>query len=190
MEDFWKDDYRPLQWAGKAILQALRDDENAPDADLYRRLTQSSENSHLYFKSNMSLPRDRSSAATIVSPSSVSEHALSLPTISLKHRQSLPLPPMLTDALNQVKTCSFMGLLLPVSMAWMTVDERLFLFSSEDPSQGKIQCFENPRKQPILTVALVKPKQGKDFQFFCDKIHEDANYHFLKSFSIFYVGCS
>lgn len=164
MEDFWKDDYRPLRWAGKVVLQALRDDENAPDADLYRRLTQSNENAHLYFQSDSTLPFSALGSPGIRSSSSSTPYnqsaALSPPTIALKHRQSLPLPAVLTDALKQVRTCSFMGLLLPVGMAWMTVDEKLFLFSADDPSQGSIQCFENPRKQPFLAVALVKPKQG------------------------------
>ncbi|KAL7580131.1 hypothetical protein ACA910_012889 [Epithemia clementina (nom. ined.)] len=163
MEEFWKDDYRPLRWAGKAILQALRDDEQAPDADLYRRLTESNENSHLYFQSDSSLFAPQSNSATPMPGRSNAENvgaAPSPPTICLKHRQSLPLPPLLTDALKQQRTCSYMGLLLPVGLAWMTVDEKLFLFSSEDPSQRSIERFENPRKQPILAVALVKPKPG------------------------------
>lgn len=169
MEDFWKDDYRPLRLAGKAVLQALRDDENAPDADLYRRLTQSNENSHLYFQSDSTSPSTIRGSGSLRSSSGVNgrvenPNAASLtsspPITGLKHRQSLPLPTVLTDALKKVQTCSFMGLFLPVGMAWMTVDEKLFLFSADEPSQGNIQCFENPRKQPLLAVALVKPKQG------------------------------
>ena len=170
MEEFWKDDYRPLRWAGKAIIQALRDDENAPDADLYRRLTQSTENSHLYFGSD-SQSSPGFQRKPIIPPSRAafsksSDLATSPPTTGLKHRQSLPLPTLLTDALKQVRTCSFMGLFSSVEMAWMTVDEKFYLFSAEDPSHGNIQCFENPRKQPFLAIALVKPRQGKDFEGF------------------------
>lgn len=187
MEEFWKDDFRPLQWAGKSILQAMREDEEATDADLYRRLTQSQEGSHLYFQSetpsSSSTTTNDSSMANgwgglggsgnvtprgggglsspFTSNSARNTSKTAPPLVSLKHRKSLPLPSMLTEALKQVRTSSFMGLLLPVEMAWMTVDEKLFLFSSEDPSQGMIQCFENPRKQPILAVALVKPRKGK-----------------------------
>jgi len=42
-------DFHPLALAGKEILNALREDESAPDADLYRRITSSSSaGSHRY----------------------------------------------------------------------------------------------------------------------------------------------
>lgn len=135
LEEFWSDDFAPLQFAGKEILQALREDEQAPDADLYRKI---SSGAHAYVTNN----DDRK-----------------FPSMKLKHRRSLPIPALPRQEAQKAKAHTFMGLLSEAAMAWMSVDHQLFLWSVY--STEKVIHFENPRKQPIITVGLVRPKQGK-----------------------------
>jgi nuclear pore complex protein Nup155 len=133
VEAFWKDDFGPLQAAGQAVLRALRNDEAAPDADLYRRISASGDESHLYLK-----------------PTNA--------TVTLKHLRSVPLPALLAQQLQTTKSHSLMGLLAPASLAWMTVDEKVFLWPFQQP--GSFCSFQVPSGQSIIAVGLVRPKKG------------------------------
>ncbi|GKY97539.1 hypothetical protein MPSEU_000712200 [Mayamaea pseudoterrestris] len=132
MAAYWSDDFRPLQDAGQAIRKALREDEAAADADIYRKLTDP-KGKHLYFPATDDTER------------------------LVKHRRSVPLPQVIVEELKSVKKCSFMGILAPASLVWVTCDNRLFLWPFE--KQAGTHTFE--ANAPIITVGLVKP--NKDF---------------------------
>jgi hypothetical protein len=134
LADYWSDDFRPLQDAGKLVLAALRQDES--DADLYDKITASEQPSHLY-----------------ITPTPVGSNEL-----GLKHLQSIPIPPLLAQERETVQSHSLMGLLTPASLAWMTVDSKLFLWPFE--KGGEIIRFQVPSGQSIITVGLVRPKKG------------------------------
>jgi hypothetical protein len=145
-DEYWKDDFRPLQASGKLILKALREDESAPDADLYRRITNTSSASqrdHHYFFDD--------------SDSSKGAAAL----YQMEHERSVPVPPLLTNQLKTAKKQSLMGLFPEAQLAWMTVDEKLFLWSSASGSNPTdFLNFEVPSHREIVSVGLVPPKKG------------------------------
>ena len=135
---FNTDDFAPVQSAGKQINAALREDEAAPDADLHRRIATSTPGSHLYFPNN-------------------SEQTTTRPW---KHLRSDPLPPLLAQQLSTVKSNSLMGLLTPASLAWISVDHKLYLWSFRQ-QEGSFHIFEVPSRQSVVSVGLVKPKKGR-----------------------------
>jgi hypothetical protein len=127
LAEYWGDDFRPLESAGKAVLRAMREDEAASDADLFRKVTENN-GKHLYFSA-----QDQ-----------------------IAHKKSIPLPPVIVDAMAQAKHHSFMGILAQASMVWATSDEKLFLWSFETEGVHSFQASE-----PIITVGLVKPTEGE-----------------------------
>jgi hypothetical protein len=102
IENYWKDDFLPLETAGKAILRELREDEAA--GDLHRRMLGSGTGSHLYFMSQA----------------------------AFQHERSIPLPPHLAKQLHTVKRSLLMGILPVADLSWMSVDHKLFLWSFDD----------------------------------------------------------
>jgi len=133
---YWNDDFTPLQAAGKAIIQELREDEASPDADLYRRIISSGSGSHLYFRS---------------------------PGI-LMHQTSIPLPPFLAEKSQTTKISSLMGLLPEAGLSWMTIDDVLYLWRSDGASSASMDdlcSFVTPSGQCVASVGLVKPRKGK-----------------------------
>lgn len=143
MNDYWNDDFAPLEAAGKAVLTALRNDEAAPDADLYRRIVSSGSGSHLYF------------------PSDPKQH----PSATMSHIRSIPLPLYLSQQLQTTRVSSLMGLLPEADLVWMSVDEKLYLWSSSSagvPGGMEDFCsFTVPTGQCVVSVGLVKPKKGE-----------------------------
>ena len=142
MEAYWSDDFTPLQAAGKAMLKALRSDETAPDADLYRRIVSSGSGSHLYFPSDPKYPG---------------------PTMT--HTRSVPLPPYLAQQIQTTRVSTLMGLLPEAELVWMSVDEKLYLWSSNAagvPGGMEDFCsFTVPTGQCVVSVGLVRPKKGE-----------------------------
>lgn len=134
---FWDDDFTPLQAAGNAILQALREDEADPDADLYRRIISSGSGSHLYYKS---------------------------PGV-YTHQASIPLPTFLAEQFQTTRISSLMGLLPEAGLSWMSVDDVLYLWRSDADSNSDIVddlcSLVIPNGQCVVSVGLVKPKTGK-----------------------------
>jgi hypothetical protein len=135
LTSFWKDDFAPLQAAGQTVLAALREEETSADADLYRRI--SSPTGHLYYP-----PQQHQQVS-----------------LQWKHLQSDPLPDFLGEQLEGVQSHSLMGLLAPASLAWMSVDHKLYVWSLRN-QQGSLSCFEVPSRQSVISVGLVKPKTG------------------------------
>jgi nuclear pore complex protein Nup155 len=151
MNDYWSDDFAPLEAAGNAVLAALRKDEAAPDADLYRRIVSSGSGSHLYFPMEQQFP-----GATMT------------------HRKTVPLPPTLAQELQTTRVSSLMGLLPEAELVWMTVDETLYLWSSNStavPGGMEDFCsFTVPTGQCIVSVGLVKPKKGEAMSLFANVV--------------------
>ena len=102
IEAYWKNDFLPLETAGKAILRELREDEAT--GDLHRRMLGSGTGSHLYFMSQS----------------------------AFQHERSIPLPPHLAKQVHTVKRSLLMGILPDADLSWMSVDHKLFLWSFDD----------------------------------------------------------
>ena len=158
-QQFWKDDFVPLQVAGKSILQSLRQDEAAPDADLYRRITNSTasatnsanlENNpaHRYFvEDNNSTASTRITTPTTptanggglarighqsvgdTSPLNGNYGAKSSTSLNLNHERSVPLPPYIAQQLKTIKVSTYMGLFPEAELSWLTVDDTLYLWN-------------------------------------------------------------
>lgn len=202
LQDFWLDDYAPLQWAGTQVLACLRDDEAAPNADLYRRISGASGN-----RNTSNSTSHGSTAATTSTSSSVAAgqpayepnlsttgsggilHSPSrLVVPQLRHLKSVALPEPLQDALRTASRHSFMGLLPGAHLAWLSVDDALWLWgvggaisgggsafggaggmsgSTTDMEPPQPLCqFKVPCGQPIVAVGLVKPKPGESVPSF------------------------
>lgn len=165
----WSDDFAPLQDAGKAVLTALREDENAPDADLYRRIGAFGNGSHQYFAATGSSLQSSTEGAMPTTPIGMSSQPSPMPalnpppTITVSHDQSIPLPPFMSQQLLQVKSASLMGLMPQAELAWLTVDDKLFIwpYSAQQARDGPSFCsFTVPNGQCVLSVGLVHPKKG------------------------------
>jgi hypothetical protein len=123
------------------------------------------------------------------SPTMTSVHDVPLATPSppppeqtVQHIQSVPLPSLLTDQLQKVRIYSSMGLFQPASshLAYLIVDHQLFVWSYEDQLVASYQkdkmndtmlstsssasqsiiSFAIPSGQCIISVGLVRPRQG------------------------------
>jgi hypothetical protein len=151
LQEFWSsgDDYAPLALAGDAILKCLRDDEARPDADLYRRIATTSAGGGVAGVANgkgaavQSSPAPVSAAEVAAAANtntsdnggyrlgsaagSLPQNASPVPGIV--HVRSVPLPSMLREKLRTgSKRYSFMGILAPVRMGWMSIDDSLWLW--------------------------------------------------------------
>jgi Nup133 N terminal like len=156
LQQFWRDDYAPLQLAGEQVLLCLREDETSPDADLYRRIATSS--------SSVAVSATSTSATTTGDVGSFSGYRLassassasssadgngrngaagtalaSPPTTTLVsprlvHVKSIPLPAALRDALQAAQNHTFLGLLAPAQLGWLSVDDTLALWKLPSPS--------------------------------------------------------
>jgi nuclear pore complex protein Nup155 len=126
--DYWKDDFVPLATAGKSILRELREDEAG--GDLHRRILGSGSGSHLYFNSDL----------------------------AFQHERSTPLPPAVASQAKSVSKSLLMGLLPEASLAWMSVDHKLFLWNFDD--QEDFVDLEMASRQSVVSVGIAKPKKG------------------------------
>ena len=154
---YWQDDFAPLQSAGKAILQVLRQDEASPHGDLYRRILSTSTST---------------STSTTTTPTSLSETTDAPPNHHYfadgqwTHARSVPLPSFLQDQLSKAKISILMGLFSQANMAWMTIDDTIYLWShavpgSTNSSDREFLYFKVPTNQPIISAGLVRPKPGQ-----------------------------
>lgn len=81
----------------------------------------------------------------------------------MKHERSVPLPPYMAKELQNVKTISLMGLLTEAGLAWLTVDDKLFLwpYAVQDAREGpSFISFQAPNGQCVLSVGLATPPKG------------------------------
>jgi hypothetical protein len=147
--DYWNDDFLPLQSAGKIILSILRDDETSTHGDLYRRILSTTPSSP---SATTAVPSD--------STESVDHHYFSKG--AWKHSQSIPLPPFLQEQLSKAKMSSMMGLFPEAELAWMTIDDCIYLWTYTRSADGEFLFFQVPSHQPIVSVGIAPPKQGKD----------------------------
>ena len=164
LRKYWSNDFRPLQAAGGMVNAALRADEEDVHSDLYRRIISgnaSSPQSHLYFPTAATV-----AAATTTTTNSVEDTAPQAEQV-LKHRRSVPLPSLLTEKLSTVKRHSSMGLLPGADLAYLSVDDKLYLWSyqttattASTPNSSSVCSFTVTSGQCVIAVGLVRPKKG------------------------------
>eukprot|EP00429_Kryptoperidinium_foliaceum_P002403 CAMPEP_0176014878 /NCGR_PEP_ID=MMETSP0120_2-20121206/7048_1 /TAXON_ID=160619 /ORGANISM="Kryptoperidinium foliaceum, Strain CCMP 1326" /LENGTH=1749 /DNA_ID=CAMNT_0017347829 /DNA_START=181 /DNA_END=5427 /DNA_ORIENTATION=+ len=146
--EFWDDDFRPLQSAGTSILKALREDETSPQGDLYRRILSTA----------ASTSTSASSNSTGLDPPPNHHY---FPNGHWKHSQSVPLPAYLQEQMHQAKMATLMGLFEEAQMAWMTMDDTIYLWSYHSSgTENDFLYFQVPSKQPIVSAGLARPKAG------------------------------
>ena len=95
------------------------------------------------------------------------------PTASVVHSRTVPLPPLLARELSATRLSSLMGLLPQAGLAWLSVDERLYVWSydaalrgrggggGDDGSTEDFCSYAVPSGQCIVSVGLVRPKKGE-----------------------------
>ncbi len=71
----------------------------------------------------------------------------------------LPIPGAIRSQLTRLECMSFMGLLPEIGHAWVSIDNRLFLWDYERGGEGEFQQYTG-FEQLIVSVALVPPKPG------------------------------
>jgi hypothetical protein len=163
MEDYWKDDFRPLQEAAAAVTAALQADEASPDADLYRRLATPTTTSGSSSSSNAATAGGVAQGHAYHQAAPQGGNATSP---QWKHKASRPLPALLVAALHTVQRTTYMGLLPATGWAYVTVDEHLYLVTlggnhgSGTAEPKVLLSFTNPRKQSILACQIVAPRKG------------------------------
>lgn len=149
--DFWKDDFVALQSAGKSILNVLRQDESSAHGDLYRRILSTT-----------------STTATTTSSADLPNHHY-FSNGAWNHLQSIPLPAFLQQELSKAKLSTMMGLFPEAEMAWMTIDDSIYLWTYASGDNSNVNTntsneflhFQVPSHQPIVSVGLAPPKKGK-----------------------------
>lgn len=148
---YWKDDFLPLQNAGKSILKVLRQDESCVHGDLYRRIL-----------STTSSTSNNTTSSYADSNPNPNHHYFSNGAWS--HNQSIPLPSHLQEQLSKAKMSTMMGLFPEAELAWMTVDDTIYLWTYTRSTDSEFMYFQVPSHQPIVSVGLAPPKQGKKDQ--------------------------
>lgn len=191
---YWNDDFRPLQDAGKIILTKLRNDEQ--QGDLYRRILAKTPAVTTTTSPSVSsgtttggtnggvggirTAADASGTVGFADSTAPAEQSMNdpahhyFPNGPVDHAKSIPLPPYLQGLLaTKLKISTTMGLFPQAEMAWMTIDDTVYLWtynisfvsgsagtSSRDPSNHFLE-FQVPSRQPIISVGLAPPKPGK-----------------------------
>jgi hypothetical protein len=141
--EFWKDDFMALQHAGKSILSVLRQDESNGSGDLYRRIIATPSSNETEGNLSLNLNHRYFSGG------------------SWKHNQSIPLPPHLQEELSKAKMSTMMGMFPEAALAWMTIDDTVYLWTYSRSSDSHFLRFQIPSHQPIVSVGLAPPKPGK-----------------------------
>ncbi len=71
----------------------------------------------------------------------------------------IPIPGAIRSQFSRIECMSFMGILPEIGHAWLSVDNRLFLWDYERGGEGEFQQYTG-FAQLIVSVALVPPKPG------------------------------
>src|SRR3546814_3184519 len=79
-------------------------------------------------------------------------------TSQLQHRNFVPIPPSISDAFRDAQYSSLMGLLPEINHAWITVDDKLFLWDYRSPAE--FSFFEG-MSDVIVSVGLAVPQIGR-----------------------------
>ncbi|CAJ1953445.1 unnamed protein product [Cylindrotheca closterium] len=133
--DYWNDDFLPLRNAGKSILKVLRSDETSTHGDLYRRILSTTSTT------SNTIPSDADP---------INHHYFS--DGKWKHAQSMPLPSFLQEKLAKAKQYSMMGLFPEAELAWLTIDDSIYLWTFTRSADGELLYFQVPSQQPIVSV--------------------------------------
>lgn len=172
--EFWKDDFTPLQHAGKKILSILRDDESSAHGDLYRRIMSSTPAAAAAAAATSTTTAMGGSGGAGGGGGSPDQDGVpnhhyfqdNDPNVGFRHKHSIPLPPYLQEQLPKAKVSTTMGLFPQAELAWMTIDDCIYLWAytrstGSVPSQSQFLHFKTPTNQPIISVGLAPPKEGK-----------------------------
>ena len=108
------------------------------------------------------------------------------PTASVVHSRTVPLPPLLAREMSTTRLSSLMGLLPQAGLAWMSVDERLYVWSYDaalrghgggsgdgggggygDGSAEDFCSYAVPSGQCIVSVGLARPKKSELYWYCC-----------------------
>lgn len=155
-------------------MAALRADESAPDADLYRRIasnssTESNQNKcHLYRFAGINA--EGQGHAQGQGPGAADAGDIHN---TVHHDNSIPLPPYLTNIIKETKLSSLMGMLPQGNMVWVSVDDALYIWEYGSLNGGRKKedfvCFQVPSGQCVVSVGIVRPKPGvfKDIVEWC-----------------------
>lgn len=73
----------------------------------------------------------------------------------LQQRNFIPIPPSILDAFREAQYSSLMGLIPEIDHAWITVDDKLFLWDYRSPSD--FSFFEG-MSDVIVSVGLAVPQ--------------------------------
>ena len=165
-DPFLTNDFYPLNQAHNAVLAALRADESAPDADLYRRIASTSASisdvqGNLYRTAQSAdLPRGNGTGGVAQAPGvggtgtgtgmgSMGSMGINMGMMTqakspeghvyntLDHSSSIPLPPYLTNIIKETKLSSLMGILPEGNMVWVSVDDSLYLWEYGSLNGGR-----------------------------------------------------
>jgi Nup133 N terminal like len=172
LRKYWSNDFTPLQAVGGMVNAALRADEEDVHSDLYRCIISGNASSpqpqsHLYFPTAATAATAAAAAAAAATTTNSLEDTAPQAEQVLKHRRSVPLPSLLTEKLSTVKRHSSMGLLPGADLAYLSVDDKLYLWSyqttattASTPNSSSVCSFTVTSGQCVIAVGLVRPKKG------------------------------
>lgn len=73
----------------------------------------------------------------------------------MQHRNFIPIPPTISDEFREARYSSLMGLIPEINHAWITVDDKLFLWDYRSPTD--FSYFEG-MSDVIVSVGLAVPQ--------------------------------
>jgi Nup133 N terminal like len=178
-DEYWQDDYRPLRDAGKGILAILRRDETSSHGDLYRRIiskvgsgadAETNPDHHYFYPGSISNQPANGTNGTSPKNEIFTVDSKESP---IQHVGTIPLPSELQAKREKVKISTMMGLFPQGELAWLTVDSTVYLWSYNSALDGttagaakagessQMIEFQMQGNQPIVSVGLAPPKDGK-----------------------------
>eukprot|EP01041_Mallomonas_annulata_P001647 gene1647-3186_t len=134
-------DFQALTKASELVISQLHFDENIPD--LRDQFNQSAgiDGNHQYF----------------IEPYMSTDPQLSAWLPMFEYKSFIPFPPKIFEQRRLVECTSFMGILPEINRAWITVDNRLYLWNISHPDDYILYESLN---DVIVSVALTTPKLG------------------------------
>ena len=164
IDEYWNDDFRPLQDAGKGILSMLRRDETSAHGDLYRRIISNTPTTTTTTTTTNNGDVESNPAHHYFTPDQNDS--------TVQHVETIPLPSGLQEKRKNARISTMMGLFPQGELAWLTVDDTVHLWTYHTSiqrttdrvvgmnSENQILEFQMPSKQPIVSVGLAPPKPG------------------------------
>lgn len=134
-------DFDVLSKASELILSQLQSDENAPDLiDQVNQQVGFDGNHHYFIEPYLSSDPN---CSTWIPP--------------VEYKDFVPFPTAILDERRNVDCASFMGIISTINKAWITVDNKLYLWNILQPEDYELYDGLN---EVIVSVALTTPKRG------------------------------